>query len=161
ECAVLYDELRKAGTRRVANVKSAPLARGTAERPHSSGFARRSLRPKALVLADEVAGGNANFLFGIGDGASDRLRVPTVPLENSERGIDRIRRDDVAEADAHIENFEHLVIGHAAAALDQGEDRMRLDQPVDFKANGRVDADQIEQAVAGDVDQRLDAFDAR
>ena len=67
--------------------------------------------------------------------------------------------DHVAEADAHVEDLVHLAVGDAGEALDQREDRMRLDQPVDLEADGRVDPRQVEQAVAGDVDERLDAPD--
>ena len=44
--------------------------------------------------------------------------------------------------------------------LDEGEDRVRLDQPVDLESHVRLDPRQVEEAVAGDVDERLDAFDA-
>ena len=45
------------------------------------------------------------------------------------------RLDHVAEADAHVEDLEHLAVVDLGVALDEGENGMRLDEPVDLVAD--------------------------
>ena len=72
-------------------------------------------------------------------------------------GVDGGGIDHVAEADAHVEHLEHLAVVDAGEPLDQRQHRMRLDQVLDHEADRGGHAREVEQAVAGDVDQRLDA----
>ena len=116
---------------------------------------RPAFPPKSLMLPGEPAGGDAHDLLRVGDGGADRLRHPAVSFEDRERALGGGGVDHVAEADAHIEDLEHLAVVDAGVALDEGKDGMRLDEPVDLVADGGGDAGEVEQAVAGDVDQRL------
>ena len=110
--------------------------------------------------ADQPALRYVDFLLRIRDGGSDSLRLAIVLLQNRHRAV-RVRRvDDVAEPDTHVEDFVHLGIVHAGVPLDERENRRRLDQAVDLETDRRIHPRQIEQAVAGDVDEGFDSSDA-
>ena len=111
------------------------------------------------MLADEIALWDAHLLLGIGDGVADPLRRAAVFLQDRQDRIGGGRVDHVAEADPHVEDLVHLAVGDAGEALDEREDRMRLDQAVDLEADRGIDPREVQQAVAGDVDERLDARD--
>src|SRR5260221_8420885 len=113
------------------------------------------LPPKSLVLPRKSAGGDAHDLLRVGDGGADHLRRAVVRFEDRKRALGGGRLDHVAEADAHVEDLEHLAVVDLGVALDEGKDRMRLDEPVDLVADGGGDAGEVEEPVAGDVDQGL------
>src|SRR5262245_2263044 len=113
------------------------------------------LPPESLVLPRKRARGDAHDLLRVGDGGADRLRHAAVSFEDRKRALGGGRVDHVAEADAHVEDLVHLAVVDARVALDEGKDGMRLNQPVDLVADRGGDAGEVEQAVAGDVDQRL------
>jgi hypothetical protein len=111
--------------------------------------------PEPLVLPRKPAGGDAHDLLRVGDGGADHLRRAAVRFEDRERALGVGGVDHVAEADAHVEDFEHLAVVDARVALDEGKDGLRLNKAVDLVADGGGDAGEVEQAVAGDVDQRV------
>src|SRR2546430_15519536 len=104
------------------------------------------------MLPRKPARGDAHDLLRVGDGGADPLRRAAVSLEDRKRALGGGRLDHVAEADAHVEDLEHLAVVDAGMALDEGEDGMRLNEPVDLVADGGGDAGEVEQPVAGDVD---------
>src|SRR5215475_13637061 len=113
----------------------------------SAGHSRGTLfLRKCLVPPHKFSLWNANLFFRIGCGAPDFLGFATVLLEDRQRHIDRIRMDHVAKSDAHIENLKHFSVFHLRVLLYEGEDRMRLDQPIYDKSDICFDSRQIEQA---------------
>src|SRR5262249_8754439 len=108
--------------------------------PQSSRAPRAPLlSPKSLVLPREPAGGDAHDLLRVGDGGADHLRRAAVSFEDCKRALGAARLDHVAEADAHVEDLEHLAVVDLGVALDEGKDGMRLDEPVDLVADGGGD----------------------
>ena len=67
-----------------------------------------------------------------------------------------LSRQDDAEPDPHIVDLEHLGATDAAAPFDQVEYRRRRRQVVENKSDLGIDPRQIQQTLAGDVDQRRD-----
>src|SRR5215467_5203633 len=65
-------------------------------------------RRKCLVPADEIALRNANGLVLVCNRVADALRLPAVLPEDGQGQVDGGGGDDIAEADAHIEDFVHL-----------------------------------------------------
>src|SRR5262245_4524664 len=114
-----------------------------------------TLPPKSLMLPGKPARGDAHDLLRAGDGGADHLRRAAVSFEDRKRALGGGLIDHVAKADAHVEHLVHLAVVDAGVALDEGEDGMRLDEPVDLVADRGGDAGEVEEAVAGDVDQRL------
>src|SRR5262249_60232075 len=94
-----------------------------------------------------------------GGGVAARLGGAGVLLENQQRRLGGSGIDHGAEADAHVEDLVHLAVLDLGMALDQGKYRMRLDRAVDHEADGGGGPRQVEKAVAGDVDERVDALD--
>src|SRR5262245_2077932 len=143
----------------------APIsAQRTSSTEYAAARSTRSTRgailfPEPLVLAGELALWNTHDLVGIGDGMADALRNPSVLLQDRQRRIRVGGIDYVAEADAHVEDFVHLAVVDLCQLLDEPEDRLRLDQAVDLEADGGGDAREVQEAIAGDVDQRLHAGD--
>src|SRR5262249_14624283 len=146
----VFNALCPAMTRAVADF---PIEIARRKSPHPSRPA--FLSPKSLVLPREPAGGDAHDLLRVGDGGADHLRRAAVSFEDRKRALGGGGVDHVAEADAHVEDLEHLAVVDLGVALDEGKDGMRLDEPVDLVADRGGDAGEVEQAVAGDVDQRL------
>src|SRR6516165_9877815 len=105
--------------------------------PHPS--CRAALPPKPLVLPREPAGGDAHDLLRIGDGGADHLRRAAVRFEDGERALGAARLDHIAEAYAHVEHLEHLAVVDLGVALDERENRVRLNEPVDLVADGGGD----------------------
>src|SRR5215472_9099869 len=97
------------------------------------------LPPKSLVLPREPAGGDAHDLLRVGDGGADLLRRAAVRFKDCKRALGGGGLDHVAEADAHVEDLEHLAVVDLGVALDEGKDGMRLDEPVDLVADGGGD----------------------
>src|SRR5216684_3333316 len=63
----------------------------------SAGLAGRALiAPERLVSPDQLALGDAHFLLGIGNGASDGLRLPAVLLQDRQRKVGGGRVDHIA-----------------------------------------------------------------
>ena len=111
------------------------------------------------MLPRKPARGDAHDLLWVGDGGADHLRRAAVSLEDGKRALGGGLLDHVAEADPHVEHLEHLAIVDAGVALDEGEDGVRVNKPVELEADRGGDAAEVEQPVAGDVDQRLHSGD--
>src|SRR5262249_4065742 len=118
--------------------------------PHPSR--RATLPPKPLMLPRKPARGDAPDLLRVGDGGADHLRRAAVRFEDRKRAVGGGLIDHVAGADPHVERLEHLAVVGLGVALDERENGMRLNEPVDLVADGGGDAGEVEQAVAGDVD---------
>src|SRR5262249_14366457 len=76
--------------------------------------------------------------------------------EQSPGTISRPGRDDETESDTHVEGAEHFLVGDSAESLDQSEDRRRLGPAFDVGPDGALRTNQVEEAVAGDVSERVD-----
>jgi hypothetical protein len=110
--------------------------------PHPSRLP--PLPPKSLVLPGKPAGGDAHDLLRVGDGGADHLRHAAVRFEDGKRALGGGGVDHVAKADAHVEDLVHLAVVDLGVVLDEGEDGMRLDQPVDLVADRGGDAGEVE-----------------
>lgn len=91
----------------------------------------------------------------LGDRAAEDEGVDLVLAGNRDRLVCLEFGHDHAEADPHVEDRVHLLVGDLAELLDQPEDRLRLGQVIDDEPDLGVDAQEIQQAVAGHVRQRL------
>ena len=100
------------------------------------------------------------------------LRRPPPPFRSADRpcrALPRISmarvlvlgRHDDAKADAHVEDPVHLGVLDPTQLLEHGEDRRRRGQRVEPHADLCFDASQVEEAVAGDVAERVHRHRAR
>src|SRR6266536_1880573 len=145
---------------RCLNGLSATPPCGSVSRGGSTGPSGRAvLFPEFLVPADQAAPGNAHLLLRVGDRVADGAGVAAVPLQDRNGRVDIGGSDHVAKPGSHVEHFEHFGVAHLGVALDQPEERLRLDRLVDLVADGRGGPRKIEQTVARDVEQRLHAAD--
>ena len=123
---------------------------------YSSGFSCTTrFLAKCLVSSDQRPLRNTNLLLGIVNRMSDALRFAAVLFQDRERDRCVGRIDHIAKAGAHVENLEHLAVVDVRMPLYEREDRMRIDQAVDLEADFRLDPRQIEQAIAGNIYERL------
>ncbi len=118
-----------------------------------SSFLNDLWRPSRILFM------NADVALRIRDRIADALGLSIVPPQDRKDERLVLRIDHVAEADTHIEHLEHFVIRNVRVPLNQRENRVRLDQPVDLEPDLRLHPRQVEQPIAGNVDQRLDAGD--
>jgi hypothetical protein len=90
-----------------------------------------TLPPKSLVLPGKAARGGAHDLLRIGNCGADALRHAAVLPQDRKRALGVGGVDHVAEADAHVEDLEHLGIIDLGMALDEAKDRVRVNQRVE------------------------------
>ena len=113
-----------------------------------------------LATAQPVAR-EVDAVAGIGDDLADDPRLAAVLLENRQYEARFCGIDDDAEPDPHIVDLEHLGGTDRAVLLDELEYLWNGGQLVEAEADPRmVDPAEVQQAVAGDVNQRLDVGDA-
>src|SRR3954462_3161891 len=95
--------------------------------------------------------------FGrVGYCMADHPGLPIMACEDGQRRMHVGFRDYGAKADPHVEYLEHLGPADGAMPLDQLEDRRRRRQIVEHEADLDLHPRQVQEAVPGDVDQRLD-----
>src|SRR5579883_1012019 len=92
----------------------------------------------------------------LGDSAAENERLDAVFPRDGYRTGCLLAWHDNAEADSHVEDSEHLCVWDLPRGLDDPEDRRRLGEVINNEPNVGRDAEQVEQAVAGHVDERPD-----
>ena len=105
---------------------------------------RAFLKEERFMLSDEVSLNNPNSLFTIGDHMTNSLGVTAMPFEDRQGQVYRRGRNHIAKADAHIEDFKHLSVGHVSVSLNQGEDRLGFNKSVDLKSDIGIYTRQIQ-----------------
>ena len=85
-----------------------------------------------------------------------RRRAGVVRGEQRGRGVRLRRRDDGDEAAAHVEDLPRLGVGDLAALAHEVDDRRHGQRVLDREADGLVEAQQVQQAAAGDVGEAVD-----
>ena len=73
-------------------------------------FAPRAPSARTACAARKPAGGDAHDLLCVGDGGADHLRRAAVSFEYCKRALGVGGVHHVAEADAHVEDLEHLAV---------------------------------------------------
>ena len=112
-------------------------------------------RAGTLADADEVRGRQPDAALRIRRHVADHLAAVAVLRGNGEGALGPGRRHHHRQAGAHVEGSVHLRGAGLGGVLDEGEDRLRRQRAIDDEAHRGGDARQVEQAVAGDVQQRL------
>ena len=112
--------------------------------------------PEFFALADEVLLRKENPSPIVRDDPPDPMRVEPMCRERLLDGAEYLEvvGHDQAEADPHVENSVHLGVRDTSEILDEPEDRLRVGKGVEPESNRRLDTRQVEETVAGDVDQR-------
>src|SRR5215216_586904 len=98
---------------------------------------------QALLRELDDAGGRRRL--------SDDRGARVMALQQPDGDVRVLVGDHHAEAAAHVEHLVQLVVLHAAALGDMQEDRRHLERRVDPVARVRLEPQQVEEAVAGDV----------
>src|SRR3990172_7102057 len=106
---------------------------------------------ECTAFADQSVGPDDDPLFLIAHHTADPVGLPAVTPDDLFKGLRILFGDDGAEADAHVEDPEHLLIGDISRFLDQGEyGRNRRESVNDIPdcLRRRLQSQQVEQSVA-------------
>src|SRR5208282_2593392 len=118
-----------------------------------------SFHAKPLPVPDQPILRYFDPLFRIGDNPADDPSFALVVVENVQDRIHPGFVDDHAEPDPHIIDFEHFGITDLSMMLNHSEYFWRRWQIVDAKPGLLTgNTRQVQEAVAGNVDQRLDLW---
>jgi len=112
--------------------------------------------PKLRALADQVLFRQGNSSALVCDDLPDHVRFEPMRRERRLDGAEYrdVVGHDQAEPDPHVEDPVHLGFGNTPEILDEPEDRLWVGKGVEPESHRRLDTRQVEEAVAGDVDQR-------
>ena len=111
---------------------------------------------KAFLFADQPVLRNPDSALFVGDRVADDIRAVAVFAGYRVDAFGIVRRDDDAEACAHVEDPEHLCIVYLSKPLNNQKDRRRLERFVDDEAHWSSHPSEIQKSVASDVNQGLD-----